>query len=231
MDYEGKYFPDEDEEDISPAKKRRKKIVKYIFYGIVAFVYIVAFWVILSNCESDIYEKYVFSPKARQLYNESPEDFVVYELFPTTFMNFDGSVQISGVAYASTANELEIGIKYNKKLLATDNGSALQFSLVDSNGTVYNVCNTKKDEKGRYCYLRLSFENVNLDLESNKYINSEAKVTAEGEGEMFETFNYKLVITYPEGADIKIDVEDEDKGKDELVIFDGATPIQITKYK
>ena len=77
----------------------------------------------------------------------------------------------------------------------------------------------------------MSFEGVKLDLDANVYINSEASTGAEGEGEMFETFNYKLVITYPEGSDIKIDTEDEDKYSDEIVIFNNNTPIQLTKYK
>ncbi|MBQ3082285.1 MAG: hypothetical protein IJC49_07510 [Clostridia bacterium] len=231
MDYEGNYFPDEEEKELPRSKKIRKRIIRYILYGLVLFVYLVAFWVIFTNCEPSTYEEYVFSPEAREIYEKNPEEFMVYEIFPPVFMNFDGSVQLSGVAYAENAKELEIGIKYNKNLITNENGDKPLFSLVDTDGNVYEVCNTVEDDKGRYHYYRLSFKGANLDLDGNVYINSEASTAAEGEGEMFETFSYKLVITYPEGSDIKLDEEDEDKHKDEIVIFNSATPIQLTKYK
>ena len=231
MDYEGNFFPDEEEKELPRRKKIRKRIIRYSLYGLVIFVYLVAFWVIFTNCEPDTYKDYVFSPAAVKLYEEDPEGFMVYEIFPTVFMNFDGSVQVSGVAYASNAKELELGIKYNKNLLVNEKGELPEFSIVDTDGKVYRVCNKIEDDKGRYHYLRLSFADVNLDLDSNVYINSEASTAVDGEGEMYETFSYKLIITYPDGADIKIDTEDEDKDSDELVIFNGAMPIQLTKYK
>ena len=229
MDYEGNYFPDE--EELTKGQKLRKRIIRYTLYGLVAIVYIVAFWVIFSNCEADIYEEYIFSDRANALYDQSPEDFEIYELFPTKFMNFDGSVQIAGVAYAHTANELELGIKYNKNLLTNDANELPEFTLTDTNGNIYKVCNTVTEEKGRYRYLRIAFEGVTLDLDCNTYINSEASVAADGEGQMYETFSYKLHIAYPEGADIKTDTEDKEKGTDELVIFNNVTPIQLTKLK
>lgn len=231
MDYEGNYFPDEEEEELPRAKKIRKKVIRYCFYSLIIAVYVIAFAVIFANCEHKIYEEYIFSEKANELYKASPKEFAVYEMFPRVFMNYDGSVQISGVAYAETANELELGIKYNKNLLINEKGEGPEFSLVDSDGKVYKICNTEKASKGRYNYLRLCFEDVELDLDSNVYINSEASTATDGEGEMFETFNYKLIIKYPENADIKTDAEDEEKGADELIIFDGVTAIQPVDFK
>ncbi len=231
MDYEGNYFPDEEEEELPRAKKIRKKIIRYSFYSLIIAVYVIAFVVIFANCEHKIYEEYIFSPKANELYKADPDAFAVYELFPRVFMNYDGSVQISGVAYAENASELELGIKYNKNLLINEKGEGPEFSLVDSDGKVYKLCNSKAATKGRYNYLRLCFEGVVLDLDGNRYINSEASTAADGEGEMFETFNYKLVIKYPENADIKTDAEDEEKETDAFVIFDGATAIQPVDFK
>ncbi len=231
MDYEGNYFPDEEEKELPRSKRIRKKIVRYGFYSLIAFVYLVAFWFIFTNCDSDIYEQYIFSPAARELYEKDPDNFAVYEIFPPAWMNYDGSVQVSGAAYAEPAGELEFCIKYNKNLLTNPEGELPQFSLVDTYGKVYTLCNTVEDNQGRYRFLRVSFSGVELDLDANVYINREASTAVEGEGEMFELFSYKLLIHYPENADIKIDPEDEDKEKDELIIYNSNVPIQPGKYE
>ena len=231
MDYEGNYFPDEEEKELPRSKRIRKKIVKYTFYSFIIFVYLVAFWFIFTNCDADIFEQYVFSPSAREMYEKDPDSFKVYEIFPPTWMNFDGSVQISGTAYAEKAEELEFCVKFNKNLLVNEKGEKPEFSLVDTDGNVYKLCNTIEDNEGRYRFLRLSFSGVKLDLDANVYLNREASTAVEGEGEMFETFSYKLLIHYPENADIKTDVNDEDKDNDELVIYNSNIPIQPGKYE
>lgn len=218
MDYEGNYFPDE-EEEISKPKKVTKKVLRYSLLALVAAVYIVVFAVILNNCEPDMYESFVFSPEANKLYAESPTDFEVYELFPTTFMSYDGSVQISGVGYASTAYELEIGIKYNKRL----EGDGLpRFVLTDTDGNVYDFVTTAADSQGRYNYVRLCFKNVALPLDENVYIDPELSAAVEGEGEMYETFSYTLQI---------YTTDDENDTPEAILIFNNVTPIKQIVYK
>jgi len=231
MDYEGNLFPDEEEEELPRSKRIRKKAVRYFFYSIIILVYLVAFWFIFTNCDSDIYEEYDFSPSARELYEKDPDNFKVYEIFPPSWMNYDGSVQIAGTAYAEAAGELEFCIKYNKNLLTNDKGETPEFSLVDTYGKVYKLCNTIEDNEGRYRFLRVSFSGVKLDLQDNVYINNEASTAVEGEGEMYETFSYKLLIHYPENADIKTDVDDEDISNDEIIIYNSNVPIQLGKYE
>lgn len=217
MDYEGKYFPDEDEEELSQSKKRRKKITKYIFYGIVALVYIVSFFILFSNCESDLYEEINFSEKAKKIYEEDPESFVVYEVHPQIFMNYLGSVQIDGVAYTPTANELELGIKFNKKLI-TD-GKEPRFLITDTNGNNYEVCSVITDEKGRYKYMRISYADIKLNLDENVYTNPNFKEAAEGEGEAFDTVKYTLIIEYSDGTE-----------SESIDIFNSKTAIELTEY-
>lgn len=218
MDYEGNYFP---EEDNSPKKvKIAKKTLRYILYGLVALVYLIAFTVIINNRELSMYKEYVFSPAASALYSADPDGFEVYELFPTTFMNYDGSVQIAGVGYAATANELELGIKYNQKLNNDETGYTPRFVLKDTNGSTYEICNVVNGKKGRYYYLRVCFAGVELPLEENAYINSDVSAAVEGEGEMYETFKYVLEI-YTEGND----------EPEEILVFNNVTPIQLTKFK
>lgn len=217
MDYEGNYFPD-DEEEISRPKKVTKKVLRYSLLGLVAAVYIVVFAVILNNCEPDMYESFVFSPEANRLYSESPSDFEVYELFPTTFMNYDGSVQISGVGYAKTAQELEIGIKYNKRL---EEDGAPRFVLTDTLGNVYDCVTTAADKQGRYNYIRLCFKGVALPLEENVYINPEVSAAVEGEGEMYETFGYTL----------QIHTSNDEETPESILIFSNIMPIKQIVYK
>lgn len=217
MDYEGKYFPDEEEETSKP-RRVTKKVLRYSLLGLVAAVYIVVFAVLLNNCEPDMYESFVFTPEANRLYSESPADFEVYELFPTTFMTYDGGVQISGVGYAHTAHELEIGIKYNKRLEAE---GLPRFVLTDTDGNVYASVETAKDKQGRYNYVRLCFKNVDLPLEENVYINPEVSATVEGEGEMYETFGYTLQIY----------TSSDGETPEAITIFNNVIPIKQIVYK
>lgn len=218
MDYEGNYFPQEEEKQKSKFAKNAGKALRFVLFGIVAVVYAAVMIVLLSNCEPKMYKEAVFSPTANRLYEADPEGFDVYELFPTTFMNYDGSVQIAGAMYSSTAKELELGLKYNSKL-KTEDEAFPQFVLVDTDGKEYSsVCNAY-EKKGRYCYARISFCDVTFKLDENKYINPEASAATEGEGEMFETFNYTLKI-YVEGQ----------KEPETILIFDNATPIQLIEY-
>lgn len=219
MDYEGNYFPEEKKER-SKTSKAFRTTMRVILFSAVAVVYVATLAVILTNCEPKTYKEYVFTPAANELYEANPEDFEVYEVFPTTFMNYDGSVQIAGVAYSSTAKELELGIKYNNKLNGEDGDKKPQFVLVDTNGKKYAaVCNLS-ESKGRYCYMRISFCDVELLLDENVYINPEASAEVEGEGEMFETFKYVL----------EIHVEGEEK-PETVLIYDNVTPIQLTVFE
>ncbi len=235
MDYEGNYFPEDEEENTSKKGRVIKKILRYALYSLVAIVYIAVFAVILNNCEPKMYEKYVFSPAANELYNADPDGFEFYEMFPTKFMNYDGSVQIAGVGYAKTAGELEIGIKYNKRLENKETGFKPSFVLTDTNGNSYEICNVVTDSQGRYNYVRISFKGVELPIEDNVYINPEVSEEVEGEGEMFETFKYKLKI-YKEDTDKNAaDIDNGDdpkgsKGAETITIFNNITPIQRVKF-
>lgn len=217
MDYEGKYFPDEEEKELSKSQIRRKKFFKYSLYSIIILVYVIAFIVIFGNCEHSIYGDVTFSERARAIYKEDPSGFVAYEVHSQIFMNHDGSVQLDKIVFSPTANEMEFGIKYNKSLIV--DGKAPEFSLTDTHGNIYQVCFTKEAKKGRYVYSRVSFENVSLNLEDNIYINPELKDTVQGEGEDYESLKFSLVINYSSEAE-----------PETLDVFSPTTAIEPYKY-
>ncbi len=218
MDYEGKYFPDEDENE---NKGKKKKILKYSFYIIVAVVYAVAFSVLFTNCEPAMYKSFLFTADTVLAYENAPDDFVLYEIHPRIFMNYDGSVQFDGVAYTPTTNELELGIKYNNKKLVIDD-KAPTFTLVDTNGNRYESCINAKESEGRYSYIRISFLDVRLNLNDNYYINPEIKDKVEGEGAEYDTLKFSLEIVYPDALEKEPEIID---------IFNGNTPIEPTEFK
>ncbi len=240
MDYEGKYFPEEDDEEISKGKRRFKKIRRWIFYSIIITVYVVAFTVLLANCEPDMYEKYVFSKTARDMYEKSPEDFEVYEIFPQSWMTYDGGVQIKGIAYTPNTNEMEIGIKYNKKYI-DDNGVEPIFELhyvYGEKDIKYDIVNTTEDKKGRYCYRRISYSIDPLILEDNPYINPESRddedsdvVDSEIADEMTETYKYVLIIKYPDSTAPNYNDKDLDEQSRSIIVYNNKTAIQLTKYE
>ncbi len=235
MDYEGNYFPDDEQ---IPARKRKfKKIRRWILYSIIIIVYLISFAVLFTNCEPDMYESYVFSDAAQDIYKQTPEDFKVYEIFPQSWMTYDGGVQVKGVAFTSNTNEMELGIKFNKRYV-DENGEQPIFELHYIYGELnktFNVVNTIEEKKGRYYYKRLSFAIDPLPLEENPYTNPELKKdeesAIEGEEEMTETFKYVLVIRYPEKTEPHYNDEELDEQVRNITIYDNKTAIQLTQYK
>ena len=65
MDYEGKYFPDEPNENQSKTSRNVKRVFKFLFYGAVVAVYIACFAALLSGCESKVWKEVSLSDKAK----------------------------------------------------------------------------------------------------------------------------------------------------------------------
>lgn len=63
MDYEGKYFPDEDDGRQSKSGKIVKKIFKYLIYGISFLVYAILIYRIIATSDLDLVEQMIFTPK------------------------------------------------------------------------------------------------------------------------------------------------------------------------
>lgn len=239
MDYEGNFFPDKDDEELSVRKRRFKTARRWIFYGIIIIVYLISFTVLFTNCEPDMYEEYVFSENARDIYKESPDSFQVYEIFPQSWMTYDGGVQVKGVAYTPNTNEMELGIKFNKKYI-DEKGNEPIFELhyiYGEQNKVLKITNTIDDKKGRYHYKRISYVVDPIPLEENPYTNpdlishdSEEEESIDTEG-MVETFKYVLVIRYPENTAPDYQDEELDYQSKNITVYNNNTAIQLVKYK
>lgn len=173
MDYKGNYFKDDDE-DLSPFPsknaKRIKKAFKILLYSISFLVYGMIFFAIFTSCEPGMFSKMHFSDSARQKASDLALDFEVYGVHPTDFMNYDGSIQLRHLFYAESANELEIGIQFNKKKITDgETQQALACILSDSDGNFYLLANEVTGSNRKYGYLRVSFGVETIVIKDNYY--------------------------------------------------------------
>ena len=164
MDYQGKYFPDERDENESKIYRTVKGIFKWTMYGISFLIYAIIFYILISNRDSKILEKNYF---AELLPSETQkESLELYRINTRIFMNDDGSLQILDADYSDEHNIIEIGVKYNAKKLtngSTDN--ALAYKLYDKDGNVYTLSKTVFDDHGRYGFAKLCFTGIDIDLD------------------------------------------------------------------
>lgn len=171
MDYKGNYFIDDDQDPHqSKTGKIIKKTLKILLYSISFLIYGIVFYMIFSSCDSGIIDDMYFSDEARETARNNPGSFAVYKLQPSEFMNYDGSIELKHIYYAETANELEIGIKINlKKITKGKKENALVYVLTDSEGNCYTAVNKVTDSNRKYGFVRISFAEVDLSINQNKY--------------------------------------------------------------
>lgn len=169
MDYEGKYFPDEDEDEKEQSKggKIFKKTIRYIVYGISFLVYAIFIYRIIVSSDLDLIEQMIFTAETRSAAAEQGDGFELYDVFPHEFMNEDGSIQISDCYYAAGCSQYELGIKYNNRLTGGSSEEELFYTLTDSEGNEYELVSRVRDIKDKYVYERICFEGMTFDLDMN----------------------------------------------------------------
>ena len=167
MDYQGNYFPEDRDENESKIYKTVKNIFKWTMYGISFFIYALLFYLLIFNRDSKILEKNYMN-MVPELQSVDTDDMLLYHINTRVFMNEDGSLQVHNVEYSDDYKILEIGIKFNaNKLTNGIKEDAVEYILTDSNGNRYNVVNVVDDSKGRYGFLRVCFDGIDIDLDSN----------------------------------------------------------------
>lgn len=160
-DYTGSYG-----EQPSKAYRVVKGCFKGVLYGASALVWILIFYVIFTTRESKLMDQMYFTDATRSVASKN-EDYRVYQLYPADFMNQDGSIELGNVYYAKETGELEIGVKYNKKLTGGNTEDGIRYVLTDQDGNEYSIRQLKTDVIGRYGYARICFEGLSIPVEED----------------------------------------------------------------
>lgn len=167
MDYQGNYFPEEQDENESKVYMNVKKGFKWTMYGISFIVYGILFFLLFINRDSNILETN-YMTSISQMEGIDKDDIDLYRINTKVFMNELGSLQLYNVDYAPEHKLVEIGVKYNAKKLTNEQyGDCLEYILTDSNGNEYKLVNKVFDDGGRYGFARICFEGIEFDFDSN----------------------------------------------------------------
>ncbi|MBQ8325283.1 MAG: hypothetical protein IJX82_09060 [Clostridia bacterium] len=163
MSFSDQEFDEVRDERESKSFRVVKNTFKGILYGASALVWVLILAVLFTTREADLYTEMQFTD-ATQKVAEETEDYKVHQVIIMGFMNQQGSITLSSSTcfYAKETQELEIGVKYNKKLTDNDTEDAIVYKLVDKNGKVYPVLQVKEDAIGRYGYARVCFGEIEI---------------------------------------------------------------------
>lgn len=163
-------FSDQDFDEVRDERESKsfrvvKNIFKGILYGASALVWILILAVLFTTRESDLYTEMQFTDATKQI-AQATEDYKVHQVIIMDFMNEQGSITLSSSTcfYAPETGELEIGVKYNKKLTDSETEDAIVYQLVDHDGKVYPVLQVKEDAVGRYGYARVCFGEIEIPV-------------------------------------------------------------------
>lgn len=116
----GKLMEDEllsgENDDIAADRKRGakfyiKKTLKYIFYALIAVVWISVLLVIILRRDNPLVNTPVLSGSARAAFEADPEGFEFYRVYPKEFMSEEGAFQLKECVYAPVPGEYEIGLR------------------------------------------------------------------------------------------------------------------------
>ena len=156
MSFSDQEFDDVRDERESKAFRVVKNTFKGILYGASALVWILVLAVLFTTRESGIYTEMMFTDATQKLAEET-DDYKVHQVIIMDFMNEQGSITLSSSTcfYAAETKELDLGIKYNKKLTDSDTSDAILYELKDKNGKIYPLLQIEEDAIGRYGYARV----------------------------------------------------------------------------
>lgn len=245
MDYQGNYFPEDEDERQSVTYKRVKGFFKWTMYGISFVVYALLFYFIFVNRDPALLEENYMHTVA----GYTDTDFSGIDLLrinPPQFMNDDGSLQVYNVDYAPELGLMEMGIRFNaKKLTEGDRGDVLEYKLEDSDGNAYKLVHKITDSGGRYGFSRICFEGLKPDLSSNdleieKLLAAEVKEAAENDSRTYREYMNDTLREYPRSSYVKYELsiyyvrkngdESEKTLLHTFLIYDNQTVFYKTDY-
>ena len=215
--------PDQTESE-SKGFRVAKNIFKGLLFGASALVWILIFWVIISTREPSFYKSMIFTDRTAAA-AKANEALPVWQIHVATWMNYDNSIAVSGVWYSPDTEELELGFRFNTKLLKRKdtNGvsfeDALLYALTDKDGNPYTAVNVKDTIIGRYHYYRVCYSGVRITMPA-----------ADGTAETDDVLWFRLTRE-SDGEPLASYMEEGVKVNDaEFRIFDDTIVCQKTEY-
>ena len=148
------------------------RIFKFIAVLLIATVYILLIGRMVLAKNFGIMNRYVWTENSLEAYKESPEDFRILSQQLPESIDKTGFYHISNFVYVPLTQELQVNVRYNNSTLDTldsyyddrsGNGEVFVFTLVDSNGKVYDTYSYASSSNIIYNFRRLIFEDVSLD--------------------------------------------------------------------
>ncbi len=107
----------EEEDSLPEENKKRgfafylKKVFKYLFITMMVMAWAAVLLVIFLRRDHAIVKTPVLSAQARSVYEQDPEHFEFYRVYPAVFRSEEGACQLKNCVYAATAGEYEIGLR------------------------------------------------------------------------------------------------------------------------
>ena len=148
------------------------RIFKFIAVLLIATVYILLIGRMVLAKNFGIMNRYVWTENSLEAYKESPEDFRILSQQLPESIDKTGFYHISNLVYVPLTQELQVNVRYNNSTLdaldsyyddRSGNGEVFVFTLVDSNGKVYDTYSYASSSNIIYNFRRLIFEDVSLD--------------------------------------------------------------------
>lgn len=160
--------PDQSESE-SKGFRIAKNIFKGLLFGASALVWVLIFWVIISTREPSFYKSMIFTDRTAEA-AKANDALPVWQIHVATWMNYDNSISVSGVWYSPDTQELELGFRFNTKLLKRKDEDgisfedALVYTLTDKDGNPYTAVSVTDTVIGRYHYYRVCYSGVRIDM-------------------------------------------------------------------
>ncbi len=188
---------------------------KGVLYGASALVWILVLITVFNTRESKLLSRMYFTDATKSV-AEATEDYRVYQLHVQDFMNQGGSITVANIWYAPESGELELGVKYNKKLTDGSTDDPILYVLKDNNGKEYPIVGYHEDAIGRYGYARVCFGEVSLPLEQEKTdMTLTLTLSRKSDGALLSTY---------------INEEHDLVNNAEFTIYSRETIVQSTEY-
>ena len=143
-----------------------KKLFKYFFLSLVALVYGILIFRMVSASDHKIVKQILADDKFMAAYEQNKENFFV-EKYPMksawVAIRDNRLVEFNNLYYVPSTNQLQFSVKFNQDLpLCEYDTQPFEFSLVDETGKVYETYWYDFAKKSKWGYVRVCFEDIEL---------------------------------------------------------------------